>query len=218
MSSKKIWESIYSKKEQVNIVPYTDVFTFVLSFFKGNAQGKKLLELGCGTGNNIAFAKWALGLKVYGIDQSPTAISNAKEIFSKRGLDYESIEVGDIENLHFEDEYFDIIVDRATLQHNTYDSIKNIVQESYRVLKPCGVFFLTLASQTHYLFNKGKHLGGGDFFNEDQEGIRHFFSHSDILDIFSKFEILSWHKIARLDVISNKMIGSIHQVGLKKPG
>jgi ubiquinone/menaquinone biosynthesis C-methylase UbiE len=215
-TDQNIWESLYRQGSQVNIVPYTDVFTSLLSALKGQIGGKKLFEIGCGTGNNLLFARWALGVEVAGCDHSATAIEVAKSVFEKFNLDYIDLKVEGVEKLSFEDESFDIVVDRAALQCNPAKSLPGIVKEMSRILKTGGLLYASWHSDRDKSFGKGEYRGSGDFFNPEDLGTRHFLHRNEALELFTDFETLLWEEVSREDVREHKITSSIYQLLLKK--
>ena len=81
MSSKEfddIWDKIYSRKEQCNKYPFDNIVTILfrlLPLLKG-VEKPKVLEIGCGVGNNLISAANE-GYSVFGIDASKYAIDMA---------------------------------------------------------------------------------------------------------------------------------------------
>ena len=83
------WETeIYSQRRHVNRYPFGELVSFVMQLYAGELRsGRKLkaLELGSGSGNNLAFLSRE-GFETYGIDGSPSACSLAREFLEKQGL------------------------------------------------------------------------------------------------------------------------------------
>ena len=138
-TGQRIWESIYENQKQINKVPQSELFTFLLTHFSGETEKKELLEIGCGVGNNLLFAAFRLGMKVTGIDYSSKAIEMAKEVFLNYSIPHEDLLPMDASSMTFEDDTFDSVIDRAALQHNRFETSKTIVNEVHRVLKKGGV-------------------------------------------------------------------------------
>jgi hypothetical protein len=93
---------------------------------------------------------------------------------------------------------------------------KKIAAEVHRVLKPGAYFYSSMTSDNHQLFGQGKWLGGGDFSNETNDGIRHFFSRGEVLETFASFEILRWYLVTRQELPSNVVSSSIHHLEMRK--
>ena len=98
------WENIYKRKTQShkNKYPNSEIVSFVLKYYYqqcfDNRKNIKVLDLGCGWGNNLNFLKNE-GFDVYGIDGSKTAIDNCKTITSK-------VFVGSLNAMPFENGFF----------------------------------------------------------------------------------------------------------------
>ena len=101
---------------------------------------KRVLDVGVGTGFlSIMLAE--IGYSVVGVDLSEEMIKNAQKKMDDRGLKAK-LELGDAEDLPFEDDSFDAVVNRAVLW--TLPDPKKALSEWKRVLKPGGTlcFFL----------------------------------------------------------------------------
>jgi ubiquinone/menaquinone biosynthesis C-methylase UbiE len=101
---------------------------------------KRVLDVGVGTGFlSIMLAE--IGYSVVGVDLSEEMIKNARKKLESRGLKVR-LELGDAEDLPFEDESFDAVVNRAVLW--TLPDPKKALSEWKRVLRPGGTlcFFL----------------------------------------------------------------------------
>jgi ubiquinone/menaquinone biosynthesis C-methylase UbiE len=97
----------------------------------------KILNCGCGTGQwSIPFAQD--GFRVTNLDLSDNALFIAKKLFEKKSLSGDFIN-GDILNMPFENETFDIVVSFGVLEH--FSDIDQPISEMIRVLKPGGIFF-----------------------------------------------------------------------------
>jgi ubiquinone/menaquinone biosynthesis C-methylase UbiE len=103
--------------------------------------GKKVLDMGCGSGRyTIALAKAGAG-HVTGIDLDKKSFRRAEEWCRQKEFPVEFHE-GNFHNLPFEDNSFDFVFCNGTLHHSS--SISRGLQELRRVLKPGGVSFLYL--------------------------------------------------------------------------
>ncbi len=106
-----------------------------------DCAGRQVLEYGCGTGS-YAFALAERGARVVGIDISETAI----ELARGKGFpaDNPRFQLGNAEELAFDDAVFDIVCGTSILHHLDID---RAIRELKRVLKPGGrgVFYEPVA-------------------------------------------------------------------------
>lgn len=107
-------------------------------------QDESVLELGCGSGYAMKLIlEQTLVDKVVGLDLSPTVIRSAI-IRNKKALNEERAKLvqANVKCLPFQDEYFDKIFSIHTIYF--WDELSVTISEIFRVLKPGGVFILTL--------------------------------------------------------------------------
>jgi SAM-dependent methyltransferase len=95
----------------------------------------KILEIGCGTGNLLKFF-YDQQIDYVGLDASEEMICYAKKDFPLANLI-----VGDIYNLPFENESFDIVIVAGTLHHLPNETLESAITEIQRVLVPHGLFY-----------------------------------------------------------------------------
>ena len=160
MSNDKIWENIYSKEKQINRYPYGElvsIFFHSLKFLDTETKEKskiKVLELGCGAGNNLWFFA-ENGFDTYGIDGSESACKIAKELCESRNQKV-TIQQAYFDNLPFENESMDIIIDRELTCCGTEKDIKKWWKEANRVLKKEGIVISFKFSEYSQIFVKIK--------------------------------------------------------------
>lgn len=99
----------------------------------GSFNGKKILDVGCGTGGFLVEAQ-KKGGDTFGIDPELEAI----KICALKGL--KNVRVGEGEELPFPDNFFDIIYCYTVLEH--VSDVKKTLQEMVRVLKPNGIAYI----------------------------------------------------------------------------
>jgi len=191
------WDrDVYARGLQLNLWPDSRV---VSAFFLHKALWKgpnrpKVLEVGCGAGNNL----WALaemGYKVFGIEQSETAVRFAKQRLASLGFKSE-VSVGTMTDLPFEDESFDFILDRGGITQVALNEVPKVSNEIYRVLRKGGMFSaFTLFGEDHPARSLGKLLENGSY--DDFEagyfttvGLTSFFSEENLRKFFSQFDNL----------------------------
>ena len=159
MTFDKNWETkIYKQGKQINQYPYDLVVSFVNRYFKKNIlkkQKKKVLDLGCGTGNNLKFLCEFGFNKIYGIEGSKVAVKIAKK-FLKKNKNCKII-LGDFKKLKILNNSIDLCIDRGSITHNDINSIRNHYLGK-RVLRPGGLFLSVIFSQAHSSYKKSKNL------------------------------------------------------------
>ncbi|MDP7609988.1 MAG: class I SAM-dependent methyltransferase [Candidatus Marinimicrobia bacterium] len=146
------WDETYGSDSfrHKNKYPNPEIINFVMKSFGNNhAKNKiKILDIGCGWGNNLKFLQ-DQGFNYYGIDFSKKAVSHCKETFK-------NVILGDFSLLPYPDGYFDCVIDRQAIQHNSKSKIITIVNQVYQKLKPGGIFYSMLAASGHYEFFTSK--------------------------------------------------------------
>jgi ubiquinone/menaquinone biosynthesis C-methylase UbiE len=133
MDNQKEWEDVYSSASfrHKNEYPSDMVIEWVKRHYGNIAKEKrksiKCLDLGCGWGNNLNFLKRE-GFDAYGIDFSERAVTYLKS------LEFQVV-CSNFENIPFEDNSFDFVIDKSSIQHNSKQDITKIIREVYRVLR-----------------------------------------------------------------------------------
>jgi len=236
MSFSAEWEKeIYSKNNQINKYPYGEfisIFFNSLKFLTNKSKKKdiKILELGCGTGNNIKFIS-ELGYDAYGVDGSTSACSIANSFIKKNNLEATIIE-SKFQTLPFKDEYFDMVVDREAMYCGTLNSIKESWKEANRVLKEGGIvmsFMYTVdniwcqkANNDNLVAIKIENNTFTDFRegNFKNTGIVHFTEYDELFEIFDFLDIKLINKHSNHTVFSDNSISFSYDewivIGVKK--
>lgn len=99
----------------------------------------KVLELGCGSGANL----WMVareGFDTYGIDFSQTGLQYCEQRLKEWGVSATLIP-GDITDLPFEDNEFDLIFDVVSMQHLSFEQHYQCYKDIFRCLKPNGKIY-----------------------------------------------------------------------------
>lgn len=100
--------------------------------------GSDVLDVGCGPGTiTCDFAALVSPGRVTGLDRSPDIIVQAKELAVEREVPNVEFVAGNIYDLDFEDETFDVVHAHQVLQHLT-DPVEAL-REMRRVAKPGGI-------------------------------------------------------------------------------
>jgi SAM-dependent methyltransferase len=102
-------------------------------------SGKRVLEVGCGHGGGASYLMRTLHPASYtGLDLNPEGIAFCRKRHRMPGLDFVQ---GDAENLPFDDESFDAVINIESSNH--YPRLPRFLAEVARVLRPGGHFLYT---------------------------------------------------------------------------
>jgi SAM-dependent methyltransferase len=230
------WEKeVYSQNKQINKYPYGEfvsMFFNSLKFLSLEKEKKniKILELGCGTANNVKFMS-ELGYDVYGVDGSKSACNIANKFLLNQKINATIIE-SKFQELPFESDFFDIIIDREAMYCGTFDSIKQSWKEANRVLKKEGLvisFMYTTDNKWCQKANKENNIAtkiekntftdfrDGNFKNT---GIVHFTEYNELFDFFDFLDMKLINKHGNNTVFSDKTMDFSYDewiiVGVKK--
>jgi 2-polyprenyl-3-methyl-5-hydroxy-6-metoxy-1,4-benzoquinol methylase len=149
-----IWEEKYSSGH-AQYYPWDHVVSFIYNYFPKNKSKKNIniLEVGCGTGSNLWFAARE-GFKVFGIDASESAIEFAKERFGKENLQAD-LRVGDFCDLPFDNDMFDLVIDRAAITCCSFSDAKRVVSQISKKINKTGKFLFNPYSKAHSSYSSG---------------------------------------------------------------
>ena len=155
-----IWEKKYAAGHMERY-PWDVVVSFVFQNFPKDKprSAVRILEVGCGTGSNLWFAARE-GFSVTGVDGSASAINVAQQRFKKDGL-VGDLRVADFTRLPFDDNEFDLVIDRGSLVCCGFEAAKQAISEISRVIKQRGRFFFNPYSDRHSSNAAGRQGGDG---------------------------------------------------------
>lgn len=137
----------------------------------------KILELGCGVGNDSYFFAQK-GHTVFATDYSEIAIEKNKSNFHQENLEFEVLDMS--KSIPFPENSFDVIYARLSLHYFTDEITGNILKELHRILKPYGFLCFLCKSTKDSLYVKGDKIEKDMF--EYKGHIRHFFSEEYVRD------------------------------------
>ena len=121
--------------------------------YAGGVRGKRILELGCSFGVNLAIMKRLGAARVVGVDYfifpdvtandftvQQEAFAVAQQVWKKEGMDVTKSNLAD--PLPFPDGSFDLVVANAVIEH-LHGIHQHVFREANRVLAPGGSFVFT---------------------------------------------------------------------------
>jgi SAM-dependent methyltransferase len=108
----------------------------------------KIVDAGCGSGRNVEFLLRE-GYEVFGADSDPRAVDAVRHLAASLAptLPQDNFRVEPVEEMTFPDGFADIAISSAVLHFaRDDDHFVAMLQGTWRVLKPGGLFFCRLAS------------------------------------------------------------------------
>jgi SAM-dependent methyltransferase len=128
------WDEVYRESRHLSVWPWSELVSYVYRYANPEDGYRRVLEFGCGAGANIPFFL-KLDVEYFGIEGSPYIVAFLHEKYPKLK---HHIFVGDFTKaLPFEGS-FDLIVDRASLTHNTSAAVSRALGLSVGCLRPGG--------------------------------------------------------------------------------
>lgn len=128
-------------------------------------KGKLAVEIGCGPGRVLKhYAR--KGFDICGIERSPVAVENIKS----QSQDFQ-VQVGDVLNLPYEDQSFDIVM-AFGLYHNLENGLEDALTETRRIMRTGARFCISMRPDNIEMTlnevywrrkNKGKHASEKQF-------------------------------------------------------
>jgi len=208
-NQKKLWNNAHLNG---NIQRYsdnpTDFATSTISLLKPHS---KVLELGCGVGNDsVAFAK--AGHKITATDFSEIAINKNKKHFKDTpNLKFKLLDISLLQT-NTNDKDFDAIYARLSLHYFKDKTTKKIFDNIHKILKTDGLLFFMCKSTKDDLYGKGNKIENDMF--ENKNHIRHFFSAKYVKSCLSnKFKIIKLEE--KTDTLYGKNSSFIEVVAQK---
>lgn len=159
-------------------------------------RNKIAIDLGCGVGYGTLLLAKGGARKVYGIDISFNAISQAKNRYYHKNIAYE---VKDAMNTKLPSHIADIVVAFEIIEH--VKNHKKFLGEVARLLKPNGTLILSTPNNEASFGDNPYHLKEFTL----QELI-------SILSSFTRLQMYGQHKVDRRVIICYKAIGSFIKV------
>ncbi len=122
-------------------LPFKVLRFFIMRELKNLRPQGKLVDIGCGSGQlAILISQKYPGLEVKGLDVNLDMIETAVKNRERASAGNITFVLGDVQNLPFENEYFDVVVSSLSLHH--WENAGKAFDEIQRVLKPGGSLLL----------------------------------------------------------------------------
>jgi len=166
--TRDVWEGLYKGGHKLSYP--NDVFVRITHRALNSGSHPRVLDFGCGSGENLIHLA-RRGFQMSGADLSASALATTRGRLQTEGLhaDLQLIEGG---QLPLADDAFDAVVSWQVLTYNDWDSLRLMLAELDRILRPGGIFIATLSAPGDYMHVNGRPLGEGLYELQDrgQEG------------------------------------------------
>lgn len=141
----KAWSDFYQKHGRFYLREH-EYFERVVNRFKTYSV-HNVFDMGCGTGRH-AVSLVEKGFSVLGVDFSPSAVELTKKWLQSKNLHADLI-IADIHEhiAGIKDSSFDAVVAVNTLEYSSKEQFDNILNETNRILKDSGLFWLVVPSK-----------------------------------------------------------------------
>ena len=125
-----------------------DIYLFD-QLLKGRiTPGMRIVDAGCGSGRNIIYLLRE-GYEVYGADMDAQSVESVRSLARKfaPALPASNFRVEPVEHMSFDDAFADVVISNTVLHLARDDAqFEAMLQGTWRVLKPGGLFFCRVAS------------------------------------------------------------------------
>jgi tellurite methyltransferase len=127
---------------------HIDIYLFD-QLLKGRiTPGMRILDAGCGSGRNIVYLLRE-GYQVYGVDSDAWEVESVRRLAQTLAptLSKSNFRVEAVEEMSFGDAFADVVISNTVLHFARDDAhFDSMLNGSWRVLKPGGLFFSRLGS------------------------------------------------------------------------
>ncbi len=126
----------FSKMIKVSYNPF-----IIRNTKKHLARGSRIMEGGCGRGQNVYILK-KQGFDAIGIDYAKKTVDKINNCMPEL-----NVEFGDVRKLPFDNNSFDGYWSLGVIEH-FYEGYNDIMMEMHRVLKPNGILLMTVSTMS----------------------------------------------------------------------
>lgn len=202
MLNQNQWNKMHAENRFRPKYPEDDVVRWLFSNMSSNS---KILDDGCGAGRHIMLLA-ENGYIPYGIDYSLNGVEYTRKLLTDNGyVDFaKNIQVSSCDKLPFSDSFFDGIISFGVFYYLEENSIKKAIDEAFRTLKSGGKMITVVRNQDDYRYktysnNENRIAVDDDKLSGNAENgmSEHFFTKSEIKDLFKSFSKLSIERIIR---------------------
>lgn len=193
MEQTTAWDAIFRRQGNIWTRPQEDMPRLLGALLVRRA--KTLLDLGCGTGRHtVYFAQHEF--TVYGLDSSPEGLRLTEQAVRDAGLSAH-LQLQDMyDPLPYADASFDAIIAVQVIHHARIATIRQLVGELERVLRPGGAIFVSV-SGVRDQGTRFEEIEPGTLVPLDgrEAGLpHHFFTPAELRELFGRFDVADVHQ------------------------
>lgn len=206
--NQRIYQEMYSKEQAFLRYPADWVIRFHNMYLRPNIPTGRVLDYGCGGGNNSVFFIQQ-GYETYGVDTAAAALPLIQANLKRSRLDTSLAErffivPPDGTSLPFQSGFFDFILSNQVLYYlPSAQHIKAVCKELSRCLRPGGaVFFTMMGPMNYYIRYHAKQIHNGNVYEIGIDDPSHRISGSwgfnylvrdeeELINLFSEFECIT---------------------------
>src|SRR4051812_44724194 len=125
-----------------------DIYLFDQLLRDRVSPGMRIFDAGCGSGRNLVYLL-RHGYEVFGVDRDPGSVQDVRRLAAALApnLPPRNFRAEALESMSFPDAFADFVISSAVLHFADHDGhFRDMLQGTWRVLKPGGVLFCRLAS------------------------------------------------------------------------
>ena len=148
------WNKVYSEGRSLLIWPDENV---VSSLNRHRGKFSKGIDLACGAGRHTMLMA-QMGIDSLGVDSSEASIEFAKNRSESLGLKNIKFVKGLVQDLELEKESFDIVIAWGLIHYLERQDQEEFIDKVLSILKPNGMFLLTLRSEEDTRRTSGKKI------------------------------------------------------------
>ena len=163
-----------------------------LKSFLDEHQDRTILEAGCGAGRLCCLLACDFSItNIIGIDTSDHALKTAYHIKDYFHIPNISFETGDIFQISFPDNYFDVVFNEGVIEHFALEDTPNYIdalQEMIRVTKTGGKVIIAVPNWfnlPHTLYKRSLSILGREY----KYGYEKSFKHSELVKLFMDLKL-----------------------------
>lgn len=170
------WNELFRWPEFIQIESKCDPRILVLADELRARGVRRVYDLGCGIGRHVILLA-RHGFEVFGSDISHNGLKYAQDWLQREGLKA-SLFFADMTKIPCPDNFFDAIVCRSVITHNTTPNIQKCIHEIHRTLCSGGLVYVTFTAPECSDYGNGKEIEPNTFIlaNGPEAGITHHFA------------------------------------------